>query len=247
MIQNAYASLSVISILALSALGMIAGYAIKVLSNWLPSSLAQEWVSQAKEILDNDSGLTKLLEAKNETGLSKVIVLIATSAITTITFLRFGIALESAMVLLFAWGLLLLALIDARHHVLPDIIIYPLIWIGLIANDFDLFCSLSDALWGAVAGYGVLWIVLKLTKLITKVDGIGHGDLKMLAMLGAWTGWQFLPLTILIASATCAVICLGMRLINKYEVSSPIPFGPFLAIAGWVTLLWGGPIVALTQ
>lgn len=239
MIQNAHASLSVISILALSALGLVVGYAIKVLSNWLPSSLAQEWESQAKEILDNDSGLSKLIDAKSETGLSRVIVLIATSAITTITFLRFGIALESAIVLLFAWGLIILALIDARHHLLPDVIVLPLLWIGLIANSFEMFCNLTDALWGAVCGYGSLWLILVGFKVVTQKDGMGLGDVKMLAMIGAWTGWQFLPLTILIASVIGVFVVLGLKLINKLKEDAPIPFGPFLAIGGWITLLWG--------
>lgn len=201
--------------------------------------LAKEWLSQAKNILENENDLSYLIDAKGDTGRSKTIFLIATSAFTTITFLSYGIGIESALALLFTWGVIILALIDARHHILPDIIIYPLTWIGLIANDFNLFCNISDALWGVIAGYGVLWVINKLFMLITKVDGIGHGDLKMLAMIGAWTGLENLPLTITIASSVGAFTVIVLRLNKTERCKSSIPFGPFLAIGGWVVLLWG--------
>jgi len=153
-----------------------------------------------------------------------------------------GFGWPAGMVLLLTWGLLAMSLIDAEHQLLPDVLVLPLMWIGLIVNSFGLFVSLSDALWGAIVGYTVLWSMFWLFKLITGKEGMGYGDFKLLALLGAWGGWQILPLTILLASLVGAVIgTISLRLRNA-KTSTPIPFGPYLAIAGWIALLWGGQI-----
>lgn len=144
--------------------------------------------------------------------------------------------------LVLSWGLLAMSLIDADHQLLPDSLVLPLLWLGLIVNSFGLFTSLRDALWGAVAGYLTLWSVYWLFKLITGKEGMGHGDFKLLAMLGAWGGWQILPLTILLSSLVGAVLGVIMMRICRVESGTPIPFGPYLAIAGWIALLWGGQI-----
>ena len=238
-------SFNVMIAFIISALGLSAGYFIKEVSNRLPVALSCEWVAQAKEILGIEPCITTSAEFKKNTGLATCLIILATSSVTTFTIYKIGLSIEGLMILLFTWGVIILSLIDIRHHLLPDIIDYPLIWIGLIANDFNLFSTLSDALWGVIGGYGFFWIILSLFKLITKRDGIGHGDLKMLAMLGAWTGWQLLPLTILIASAIGVFSIFGLRLFRKHQENSPIPFGPYLAISGWLTLLWGNQI--LTQ
>jgi leader peptidase (prepilin peptidase)/N-methyltransferase len=120
--------------------------------------------------------------------------------------------------------------------------VLPLLWTGLIVNSFGLFTTLSDALWGAVAGYLALWSVFWLFRLVTGKEGMGYGDFKLLAMLGAWGGWQILPLTILFSSLVGAVLGLIMLRLRNVETSTPIPFGPYLAIAGWIALLWGGQI-----
>ncbi|MBV7569008.1 A24 family peptidase [Pseudomonas sp. PDM27] len=158
---------------------------------------------------------------------------------------HFGFGWPAALVLVLSWGLLAMSLIDAEHQILPDVLVLPLIWLGLIVNSFGLFVSLHEALWGAIAGYGLLWSVFWLFKLITGKDGMGYGDFKLLAMLGAWGGWQILPLTILLSSLVGAIIGLITLRLRHAKTSTPIPFGPYLAIAGWIALLWGGQITDL--
>ena len=155
---------------------------------------------------------------------------------------HFGFGWPAGLVLVLSWGLLAMSLIDAEHQILPDVLVLPLMWLGLVVNSFGLFVSLHEALWGAIAGYGLLWSVFWLFKLITGKDGMGHGDFKLLAMLGAWGGWQILPLTILLSSLVGAIIGLITLRLRHAKTSTPIPFGPYLAIAGWIALLWGGQI-----
>ncbi|MBH2075019.1 MAG: prepilin peptidase [Pseudomonadales bacterium] len=155
---------------------------------------------------------------------------------------HFGFGWPACLVLVLTWGLLAMSLIDAEHQLLPDVLVLPLLWLGLIVNSFDLFVPLHEALWGAIAGYLVLWSVFWLFKLITGKDGMGYGDFKLLAMLGAWGGWQILPLTLLLSSFVGAIIGVTLLRFRNAKTSTPIPFGPYLAIAGWIALLWGGQI-----
>jgi leader peptidase (prepilin peptidase) / N-methyltransferase len=156
--------------------------------------------------------------------------------------LHFGFGWPAAAMLLLTWGLLAMSLIDCDHQLLPDALVLPLLWLGLILNHYGLFTSLEDALWGVVAGYLSLWSVYWLFKLLTGKEGMGYGDFKLLAMLGAWGGWQILPLTILLSSLVGAVLGVIMLRLRNQETSTPIPFGPYLAIAGWIALLWGDQI-----
>ena len=130
-------------------------------------------------------------------------------------------------------------MIDADTQLLPDNMTLPLLWLGLIANYFNTFTSLESALWGAIAGYLSLWSIYQLFKLLTGKEGMGFGDFKLLAALGAWMGWQMLPIIILLSSVVGAVIGIGMIVIRGRDRSIPIPFGPYLAIAGWIALIWG--------
>lgn len=155
---------------------------------------------------------------------------------------HYGFGWQAAGMLILTWGLLAMSMIDCDHQLLPDSLVLPLLWLGLIANHFGLFTSLEDALWGAIAGYLSLWSVYWLFKLVTGKEGMGYGDFKLLAMLGAWGGWQVLPLTILLSSLVGAVLGLIMLRLRNQETSTPIPFGPYLAIAGWIALLWGDQI-----
>jgi leader peptidase (prepilin peptidase)/N-methyltransferase len=155
---------------------------------------------------------------------------------------HFGFGWQAGGMLLLTWGLLAMSLIDADHQLLPDVLVLPLLWLGLIANYFGLYTSLEDAVWGAIAGYLSLWSVYWLFKLVTGKEGMGFGDFKLLAMLGAWGGWQVLPLTILLSSLVGAVLGLLMLRLRNAETSTPIPFGPYLAVAGWIALLWGDQI-----
>lgn len=155
---------------------------------------------------------------------------------------HFGFGWQACLLIFLTWGLLAMSLIDTEHQLLPDVLVLPLLWLGLIVNSFGLFVPLHAALWGAVAGYLLLWSVFWLFKLLTGKDGIGHGDFKLLALLGAWGGWQILPLTILLSSLVGAIIGVILLRLRQQETSTPIPFGPYLAIAGWIALLWGGQI-----
>ncbi len=157
---------------------------------------------------------------------------------------QFGYGWPCAAMLLLTWGLLAMSLIDCDHQLLPDALVLPLLWLGLIVNNFGWFTSLEDALWGAVAGYLSLWSVYWLFKLLTGKEGMGYGDFKLLAMLGAWGGWQILPLTILLSSLVGAILGVIMLRLRNAATGTPIPFGPYLAIAGWIALIWGEQITA---
>ncbi len=155
---------------------------------------------------------------------------------------KFGANYTTLACLGFTWALIALTMIDADTQLLPDNITLPLLWAGLIANYFGLLTTLESALWGAVAGYLSLWSVYWLFKLITGKEGMGYGDFKLLAALGAWLGWQMLPIVILLSSVVGAIIGIIMMLIKGRDRNIPIPFGPYLAIAGWVALIWGHTI-----
>ena len=170
------------------------------------------------------------------------LVEIACGALTLFAAWHLGFTVAALALMVLSWGLLAMSLIDIEHHLLPDALVLPLLWLGLIANAFELFVPLEDALWGTVAGYLSLWSVFWVFKLVTGKEGMGYGDFKLLAMLGAWGGWQILPLTLLLSSLLGAVIGLIMLRLQRKQASTPIPFGPYLAIAGWIALLWGGQI-----
>lgn len=157
---------------------------------------------------------------------------------------HFGFTWQGGAMLLLTWGLLAMSMIDVDHQLLPDALVLPLLWLGLGLNALGLFSSLEDALWGAMAGYLSLWSVYWGFKLLTGKEGMGHGDFKLLAMLGAWGGWQVLPLTILLSSLVGAVIGIATLRLRNAETSTPIPFGPYLAIAGWIALIWGEQITS---
>jgi leader peptidase (prepilin peptidase)/N-methyltransferase len=140
-------------------------------------------------------------------------------------------------VLLCTWALIVLTFIDYDTHLLPDQITLPLLWLGLITNLLGGFVPLSAAVVGAVLGYLFLWGTYWAFKLVTGKEGMGYGDFKLFAAIGAWVGWQLLPATILIASAVGLLYALATSLSGQRQASQPIPFGPFLAIAGWVSLI----------
>lgn len=156
----------------------------------------------------------------------------------------FGANWGGLVALLLGWALIALIMIDIDTQLLPDDITLPLLWLGLIVNSFGLFTTLADAFWGAVFGYLSLWSVYKLFKLLTGKEGMGYGDFKLLAALGAWMGWQMLPQIILLSSLVGAVIGISMILLRGHDKNIPIPYGPYLAIAGWIAFIWGDTINA---
>lgn len=158
---------------------------------------------------------------------------------------KFGPHEQTAFALLLTYGLICLAVIDIEHQLLFDSITLPLTWLGLFLALFDTFADYSSSLIGAIAGYMSLWLVYQLFKLLTGKEGMGFGDFKLLALFGAWLGWQVLPLIIMLSSTIGALAGSLMILFFKHEKSNPIPFGPYLAAAGWIALLWGKDINAL--
>ncbi len=152
---------------------------------------------------------------------------------------HFGFTVQAGWGLLFTWVLVALTGIDANHQLLPDNLTLPLLWLGLLLNISATFTPLVDAVVGAAAGYLVLWSVFWAFKLITGKEGMGHGDFKLLAALGAWLGWQQLPMIILLSSAVGALIGLAAILLYGRNRQTQIAFGPYLAIAGWIALVAG--------
>lgn len=165
-----------------------------------------------------------------------------TAGLSMLVAWQMGFGLATAGMLVLTWALICLSMIDADTQLLPDIIVLPLLWLGLILNSFGVYTDLNTALWGAVAGYLSLWSVYWLFKLVTGKEGMGYGDFKLLAMLGAWGGWQVLPLTILLSSLVGAILGLIILKARGANNSTPLPFGPYLAIAGWIALIWGETI-----
>lgn len=157
---------------------------------------------------------------------------------------RFGLGIEGLALLGFSYALIALTFIDIDHHLLPDRITLPLLWLGLLVNSQESFTALSSAVWGAALGYLALWSVYWAFKLLTGKEGMGYGDFKLLAAIGAWGGVAVLPLTILLSSVVGVVLTLLLSVIGKREASQPLPFGPYLAIAGWIALLWSEGINA---
>jgi len=166
----------------------------------------------------------------------------ATAVLSVLVALHFGASWLTLAALLLTWALVALTMIDIDHQLLPDSITLPLLWLGLIVNAQGLLVPLDDALWGAVFGYLSLWSVYWGFKLLTGKEGMGYGDFKLLAALGAWLGWQALPMIIILSSLVGAVIGIAMILLLGRDKNVPIPFGPYLAIAGWIVLLWGETI-----
>ena len=162
---------------------------------------------------------------------------------------RFGFGWEAGMAVVMTLALVPIAMIDAETQLIPDSIVLPLMWVGLamslyhpMAGADTLFISPQDAIVGAMAGYLSLWTVYQLFKLITGKEGMGYGDFKLLAALGAWLGWQTLPLIILMSAVVGAIVGIALMAFRRHERSVPIPFGPYLAAAGWITMLWGDVI-----
>lgn len=151
----------------------------------------------------------------------------------------FGVTLAAAAAMALSWALICLTFIDFDHQYLPDSITLAFLWLGLLLNMNQTYTDLESAVIGAAAGYLVLWFVYQLFKKLTGKEGMGFGDFKLLAMLGAWLGWQLLPAIILLSSFVGAVVGITLILVKKHQKGVPIPFGPYLAAAGWIALIWG--------
>jgi leader peptidase (prepilin peptidase)/N-methyltransferase len=173
------------------------------------------------------------------------IIELATAILSLFTVMHFGYTPQSAAALVFTWTIIPLCVIDYDEQLLPDCITLPLLWAGLALSLANIFIDSQGSILGALSGYLCLWVVYHLFKLATGKEGMGYGDFKLLAAIGAWVGWQALPVVILISSVVGAIIGILLIAVKRHQRSQPIPFGPFLASAGWITLLWGQDILDL--
>jgi leader peptidase (prepilin peptidase) / N-methyltransferase len=173
------------------------------------------------------------------------LVELLTGLLSILAAWRFGFSWQLAAALGFTWALVALTFIDFDTQLLPDDITLPLVWGGLLANVFGLFVDLRSAVVGAAAGYLILWTVYWAFRLIAKKEGMGYGDFKLLAAIGAWTGWQVLPFAIVVSAGVGAVVGGLVLWLSKRGTDTRIPFGPYLALGGIASLLWGREAVIL--
>lgn len=161
---------------------------------------------------------------------------------------KFGFSWQCLAALFLTWTLIAASIIDIDHYLLPDSITLPLLWAGLLlaaAPAGLFFTDLHSAVIGAAAGYGSLWSVAQLFRLVTGREGMGHGDFKLLGALGAWLGWPLLPLIITLSAAVGSIVGIAAITVLRRSRAQPIPFGPYLAMAGWIAALWGEELMAL--
>lgn len=175
------------------------------------------------------------------------IIELVTGLLSAFVAWRFGFSWETAAVLMFTWSLICLTMIDFDHKLLPDQLTLPLMWLGILVNMNGMFVSLEQSVLGAVVGYLSLWSIYWLFKLLTGKEGMGYGDFKLLAALCAWMGWQALPLIILLSSLVGSVVGISLIIIKGRDRNIPIPFGPYLAAAGWIAFFWGDAIIRYYQ
>ena len=167
---------------------------------------------------------------------------VLTAISSAVVAYHFGDTTQSLCALALTWSLIALCFIDLDHQLLPDNITLPLLWLGLFLSLFGLFTEPQASILGAIGGYGILWTVYQLYKLATGKEGMGYGDFKLLAVFGAWLGWKYLAIIILLSSLVGAMIGIILIVFAKHHHNKPIPFGPYLASAGWIALLWGGEL-----
>jgi leader peptidase (prepilin peptidase)/N-methyltransferase len=177
------------------------------------------------------------------------IVELLTAVLSAAVALKFGWYWQMLFALLFTWSLVALTVIDIDHTLLPDAITLPLLWLGLLLSLFwhaglvpPAPTDPRSAILGAICGYLALWSVYWVFKLVTGKEGMGYGDFKLLGALGAWMGWQMLPLILLLSAITGAVVGIALIVVRGRDRNVPIPFGPYLAAAGWIALMWGPQI-----
>jgi len=180
----------------------------------------------------------KCSSCKTKISIQYPVIELFTALLSVFIAWKLGVVWQTLAALVFTWTLITLSLIDAKTMLLPDNLTLPLMWLGIAVNYQELFVDLQSSVLGAMIGYLSLWSLFHVFKLITGKDGMGYGDFKILAAIGAWGGWQILPFTIFAASLLGAVIGILWMLIQRQKESQPIPFGPWLALAGFIGFLW---------
>ena len=185
----------------------------------------------------------KCAECKSRISPRYPLIELGTAVLFTVTIWHFGLNLQGLTALLLTAFLIALAGIDMDHQLLPDNMTLPLVWAGILINFWSVHTDLASSVMGAIAGYLALWSIYHLFRLLTGKEGMGYGDFKLLAALGAWMGWQVLPLIVLLSSVVGAVFGLSLMGVGKLKRDKPMPFGPFIAAAGWIALIWGEQIM----
>jgi leader peptidase (prepilin peptidase)/N-methyltransferase len=186
----------------------------------------------------------KCSHCKLKISLRYPLIELMTALVSVMVALRFGPTWQTVWGLALSWTLISLSMIDIDRHLLPDAIVLPFIWLGLLISLFDIYTDSRSSIIGASAGYMSLWLVFQVFKLVTGKDGMGYGDFKLLALFGAWLGWQSLLLIVLLSSVVGTVAGVLLIVLFKQGRSTPIPFGPYLGLAGWVVMLWGDELTA---
>ena len=171
------------------------------------------------------------------------IIELMTGALSAFVAWQLGFSIQAGAMLCLTWALIALSVIDIDHTLLPDSITIPVLWLGLLVNYFEVFVSLQQAVLGAIAGYLSLWLVYQAFRLLTGKEGMGFGDFKLLALLGAWFGWIALPIVIFFSSLIGAVVGVTLIVFRGRDRANPIPFGPYLAGAGWCAAFWGNDVL----
>ncbi len=165
-----------------------------------------------------------------------------TGILSALVIYRFGATLPGFFGVLLTWVLVSLTFIDFDHQLLPDDIVLPTLWLGLGLSAFTIYTNPVDSIIGAIAGYLFFWLIFHAFRLLTGKEGMGHGDFKLMSLLGAWFGWQYLPQIILVSTLAGSIIGISLMVARKAEMGNKIPFGPYIAIAGYIAMLWGPEI-----
>jgi len=184
----------------------------------------------------------KCAHCQNKISLRYPFVEALTGILSATVAFYMGAQIETLYALFLTWTLIALSGIDIDHQLLPDSMTLPVLWLGLFLSVFEIFTDPVSSIIGAIAGYLSLWSIYHLFKLLTGKEGMGYGDFKLLALFGAWFGWQYLMIIVLLSSLVGAIIGISMVVILGRDKNIPIPFGPYLALAGWIILVWGEPI-----
>lgn len=189
----------------------------------------------------------KCSDCRTPISLQYPLIEITTALLSVLIAAKYGFSKETLALLVMTWTLITLFMIDAQTMLLPDNIVLPFIWLGILLNLNGFFTSLESSVVGAIAGYLALWSLFHLFKLLTGKEGMGYGDFKLLAALGAWGGWEILPFVVFASSAFGAVFGIAAMFVKGQKESQPIPFGPWLAMAGFVALIWHKEVVSYTR
>lgn len=214
-------------------IGILAGRVCAWSACWLPAHLEHQWQRDAREVLRLDPEKPSDLQTTKAPSVRTWTAQISCAALSLVVTLHWGLTMQAFCALLLSWLLLTLSLIDSEHQLLPDALVMPGLWAGLVLNSFGLFIALQDALWGCVVGFGSLWSMRQITGLIIGRESIGRGDIKLFALMGAWGGLQLLGWTLVCSLLGAALASLFLMLLGKLSTDTKIPFGPFISAAGW--------------